>query len=1107
VNSGALPIVFTGRLLGYFRVPDHQMIADTTCPAIPADAPLQVSALHEAIQTLGGETKARLLLGLGDNFSPDLASRFIFDTNSPNPAKRKDVLGWDGKKWVDLRTGKMPPEVERTEAEGQGSIPMDNVACFLQDVGYDALVPGKHDFYFGPERLRELALLLAGSSSHTAMLGANLAIRSAPAAPQRSTKSQDTLKVDLPDAAYPWIQRFTIRSAYEGAGQADKDKLKNFTPRAIIVGASNEGLKVIDGGIPSEVAIHLLIPQACLDPSGANCGGGETIEIDWSAMRFRHPDESLVFRRRSNLEWLDFGNHRIVTPAGAFRGFQVERAFFQFPDPIRKGRVPAYVVKTIRGERAAVFGVVDPSLKENIGLLNYSWLNVDQARLEPDPSVETQLAISDPVAALDQILDACEADDACAGSRKIVLAQMGYDQAQLLAGKFRYRGVEIVLAETDQRHAAVDQERTQADGAPVVLSPGGIYDADTPNELRVRAYKVVTEHVKVGEQARLSVSVSSELSVKSVAPKKQSYPSKQGDERTDLQKEALKAMRRYYKADLALLQKRDLFNLPAALAEARRPGNPQQAMDAVFWKGDFLVRIDVTGDSLKSLMDQSDKFDAADANTLNSDLGTGRGLLKLGISQDNEKNWLVDGQIIDPGRLYSVATTDYLAYGDTGYVGLKAANLPRLAKLETLVPLSEVVCRAVTDPADPSCGSARLDARQYFDLTLLQPPSKAQQRPFDDLQKWIKSVVPLAKPIKVVDSEELQVQNHPLWSITLEKADISYSIYQHTPQSQAQLKNEFAGIPQTQVLTANSFALGHDFRLRFVRSGKHIEKFILAEDAYEHDYKQSDTDALIESQPNNLLAVESGFAARLVPERRALPAIKLMASVRAQTNFAHPLTAFNVKGDPGGTLVRTIDRLNQFPLKLGIRLENRVSWLESGYQFSRNTHSPTGYDFFVPETGFHKSCPANSATQPLSDCVADKGLTMNSVITENTTSRNQPGVYLNFKFQVPILHYGSTALSYVMENSGTLYLHTKHEYSLDPRYLETWTHSFNFKLPVANLSLVPKLTYLFYKNLVDRNTMSSMATSVGLQYNFTWHSGMKWNDALSYQDPSLKPQK
>jgi 2',3'-cyclic-nucleotide 2'-phosphodiesterase (5'-nucleotidase family) len=36
----------------------------------------------------------------------------------------------------------------------------DNVAQYFIDELYDAIVPGKHDFYFGPERLRELANLL-----------------------------------------------------------------------------------------------------------------------------------------------------------------------------------------------------------------------------------------------------------------------------------------------------------------------------------------------------------------------------------------------------------------------------------------------------------------------------------------------------------------------------------------------------------------------------------------------------------------------------------------------------------------------------------------------------------------------------------------------------------------------------------------------------------------------------------------------------------------------------------------------------------------------------------------------------------------------------------
>ena len=40
-------------------------------------------------------------------------------------------------------------------------IPMDNVANFFVREGYAALVPGKQDFYFGPERTRELARFMA----------------------------------------------------------------------------------------------------------------------------------------------------------------------------------------------------------------------------------------------------------------------------------------------------------------------------------------------------------------------------------------------------------------------------------------------------------------------------------------------------------------------------------------------------------------------------------------------------------------------------------------------------------------------------------------------------------------------------------------------------------------------------------------------------------------------------------------------------------------------------------------------------------------------------------------------------------------------------------
>src|SRR5260370_35038985 len=45
--------------------------------------------------------------------------------------------------------------------QGWGFVPADNVGCFLVREKYTAVVPGKHDFYFGPERLRELVRFLA----------------------------------------------------------------------------------------------------------------------------------------------------------------------------------------------------------------------------------------------------------------------------------------------------------------------------------------------------------------------------------------------------------------------------------------------------------------------------------------------------------------------------------------------------------------------------------------------------------------------------------------------------------------------------------------------------------------------------------------------------------------------------------------------------------------------------------------------------------------------------------------------------------------------------------------------------------------------------------
>lgn len=96
----------------------------------------------------------------------------------------KDMWDWDpeSKQWIGyIETQKRKQANLDALASGQGTIGTDNVACFLARAGYAAVVPGTHDFYFGPERLRQLARFMASLNQagyeKVQMLGANLAIK------------------------------------------------------------------------------------------------------------------------------------------------------------------------------------------------------------------------------------------------------------------------------------------------------------------------------------------------------------------------------------------------------------------------------------------------------------------------------------------------------------------------------------------------------------------------------------------------------------------------------------------------------------------------------------------------------------------------------------------------------------------------------------------------------------------------------------------------------------------------------------------------------------------------------------------------------------------
>jgi hypothetical protein len=173
-ESAQLKIFFTGRLLGYYRLPEWQSADfETLCPppgssTVPEGPPQNTPA--DAFLSKEYHPDGDILVGMGDNFGVTLESRaYLAPTSQGNPpqlhAKSRDLKEW--------------PADAPAEQIG------DNVGCFFSRAGYDAIVPGKEDFYFGPERLRRIADRLAKSPLENKvnglhpvrMLGANLVLK------------------------------------------------------------------------------------------------------------------------------------------------------------------------------------------------------------------------------------------------------------------------------------------------------------------------------------------------------------------------------------------------------------------------------------------------------------------------------------------------------------------------------------------------------------------------------------------------------------------------------------------------------------------------------------------------------------------------------------------------------------------------------------------------------------------------------------------------------------------------------------------------------------------------------------------------------------------
>ncbi len=1095
--DGALTLVYTGRTLGYFRSPDIQGAGQQTCERSAANAAAE-KFLHE----VSDNSQGKLLLSMGDNFGPDLYARMLGDAGHLTPKDQQ----------------KVPPD-------------FDNVGCFLRLAGFAATVPGREDFYFGAQRLRQLAKYLAtpaGELRTVAMLAVNLQVETRLMdPPDKVTKPAPPLNygAELGDAAFalpkkplPYMRRFVISNGVritrvterkvERAGsqvtQQQQQRIytvEDDSDRGLNTKATNrervvEHVWVCPGELPRT-----------FEPKPA-CVGPDNVSEDGTSLEFRRTGTGRFevgrwYACASKLE-KDFSSKDTMC-----RQFEVAQPFFNEP----------YTLSDAGDSAAVLFGVVDPQLLDGVGELNYSWRNKNK-------QYSTLAATSDPVDALRQALDLCDADAGCGARQKIVLAQMPPGKVEQLARHLRNR-VQVIVGAADRERASVPMEGDLRIGrTPLILTPRRAFLPSKPNralinptqtDLRFQGVSVHVHNMVLSDSdAKISRPryhatdslielISGTGNVEVQRDKNQNY-----NVRPMVETAVLDAMRRHCHADVAMLQQRDLFDPAYYGAAGPEPDQLQTLTDELLWKGDLLRCRPLTGAAIKAVLARSDELEARESDEFSDDEEHGRAVRKLGVFKDEDtKAFVINGKPVDDKRLYLVATTDFLSAGDTGYEALKVPPVPEpsIFKDTYLYEISSLFCESLKGTLSGATCRPPISSADYFDDIEASPAFipkglNAGGKLTDwTSQNWLNhNLLASARP------DEKRVQNRPVIEVRLDRADFGFQGNLHS-LTEAQLQDRFSGVQPTEASAPEKTEWTFDWLVRAQQERPEWQPFAQSDAAFDSiairqvfkTKDQSGNDVALVNEPyalsrsKNLMGFEAGMTGRLIPRgQKNTTGLKLLTSVRLETELASPFVLFKLSD---GFDRRPLPRKNALFGKVGLRYEGKQSWVESGVQYGR-------YQQIQELKLGGTSCkPSDPDTCLSSD--ANKNLTIADVpgLAFSTTAqgRRQSGLFLNARVHVPLL---LDKFDYVIENAGNFYLSRTGDLPNDTRYFDVLTNSLTIPV-IGNFSLVPKVELFLFENQVNRQKVHGYQTSVTVQYRFDWHGGLRKRSILQYASPEI----
>jgi len=1271
---GQLDVFYTGRMMGYHRYPDKQTIKDSECPTDTQRMSLPGQDLF-GLREKAGIGKGSLLVGMGDNFAPELEARTFAGTT---PAEGKDLFLYVNGNWI-------PDSTAKGYTFKGATLPMDNVGCFISAMQYAALVPGKHDFYFGPDRLRLLAKDL--QERGTKMLAANLSIATRepdtkprkplyeiedelvekknnklpngksftvmpPEPENKASRADGPVSIKLPDVVMPWMRAIEVSNAFTLSIGGIRVNFSDLPQGAKLVASKAKdapevspignggpfyvqtGEEYRDADTPGLIANELVICETPTVPDKAKPDTKirdpyafyKATSRDCWSLKAEHEvkaGQSLkgaaVFKLKDDQKLRADQNYVACVRLrdGVFTGsakyycqpFYVAEPFFanasgdEKPFVIREvttkaAKSPAGVIYPAgaqeRKSTVAIFGLLDPDLLGNIGKLNYGWWH-------KNTNYETTAQISGLTDALSQAMMACEADKVCGdkNTRKILLAQMPAAKATQLLANIKEPLFELVITETDANNATragnSARKATETSSSPkFVVVPDAMYDGSAVtsriHKATIGCMKEDCTECKPDAKDAATWTVEHQIFVSDKRPQgpdivapincesdktrlrcvaisalvregvRERDEMKNWSTKQVLQNLALIVMQKRRFSDVSLLQGRDLFR-PEAYGSAKvDTENLQETLDRMFWKGDYAVRIPVTGATLKSILQSSTDFATLEANPTNTDLERGRSLASIGYFKEAaDSNLTVNGANVDPAKVYSVTMTDFLAMGDTGYTPIKTPLVPypyRIKDFKDYESISAMVCRSIRSAALPEahCHSplfANPKADTHLDVSTALPPDQTagatsvfQAKTYVD----IKSRISRFKQFYLGrNAAEFASAQKRYWAFDLEKGD--FGLKANRPSSAAVNSSQFAGISLADVTAPMSYAISFDDRARLRYVTQHIDWFFQHESNFAYTRTDSKS-GFTRSLGQNLVAGETGVLGHLLWKNGRKPqGFDLLGAVRVESGVFRPRndlalttpqpTEVGRSSPPAGTLLGRLDRQIDVFAKAGVRYTDERSWFEAGYMAGHSEGNPAALVFpgikdpikLIPGTkGYKASCPVGAAlnSDPAKPCHSpnpepetfadwisyysggvrsdkfpvDGTITSTSKYTVNYTARPISGFFLNFSVNVP-LPIGHKYPDWAGGKPIALLLENTGKWLFDyATDLPTQTKYYDklamsMVIPVVgNLSLKPEIDALYYQNKNSPMLKTFGSSFHGFNYQATLSYSFSWRQGL-----------